>query len=112
MAKIDRKIGKSRAEGPTEYWWASPRGQTSALTLANGTCFGVDFTGASGADVMLVTTGKAKGQTVKLSGKTLTFYFPTVDRGPDVRTDGNAAVIGRQRVTIEDGNLLFRMRGE
>jgi hypothetical protein len=98
--------------GPTEYWRKSPKGQTSSLTLADGTCFAVDFTGASGADVMLVTTSKAEGQSVKLDGKTLTFYFPTADTVPDVKTDGKAAVIGRQRVTIEDGNLFLRVTGK
>ena len=82
------------------------------MTLADGTCFAVDFTGASGADVMLVTTGKAEGKTAKLSGKTLTFYFPTADRAPDVKVDGEAAVIGRQRVTLKDGNLVFQRSGK
>jgi hypothetical protein len=99
-------------EGPTTYWRASPRGQTSSLTLADGTCFAVDFTGASGADVMLVTTGRAEGKTAKLSGKTLTFYFPTADKAPDVKVDGEAAVIGRQRVTLKDGNLVFQRSGK
>jgi hypothetical protein len=98
-------------DGPTKYWWTSPRAQSSSLTLSDGTCFAVDFTGASGADVMLVTTGKADGQTVKLDGKTLTFYFPTVDTAPKVKTAGNAAAVGRQQVTLKNGNLVLRVTG-
>jgi len=98
-------------EGPTRHWSASPRGQTSSLTLSDGTCFGVDFTKASGADVMLVTTNAAEGQSVKVAGKTLTFAFPTVESAPKVSTGGDAAVVGKQRVTIEDGNLVFGVRG-
>jgi hypothetical protein len=98
-------------DGPTEHWWMSRRGQSSSLTLSDGTCFAVDFSGVSGADVMLVTTGKAEGQTVKLGGKTLTFYFPTLETAPKVKTQGNAAVVGRQRVTLKDGNLVLQVTG-
>ena len=90
-----------------KYWWTSPRGESSCLTVSDGTCFAVDFTGASGADVMLVTTGKAEGQSVKLDGKTLTFYFPTQKTAPKAKAQGNAAVIGAQRVTLKDGNLVL-----
>jgi hypothetical protein len=98
-------------DGPTRHWSTSPRGQTSSLTLSDGTCFGVDFSKASGADVMLVTTGAAEGQSVKVGGKTLTFAFPTVEAAPKVGIKGDAAVVGKQRVTIEDGNLVFGMCG-
>jgi len=97
--------------GPTKYWWTSPRGQSSSLTLSDGTCFAVDFTGANGTDIMLVTTGKAEGQTVKLGGKTLTFYFPTAQNPPKVKATGNAATVGKQRVMLEDGNLVLKMAG-
>jgi len=98
--------------GPTKHWSTSPQGQSSSLTLADGTCFAVDLTGASGADVMLVTTGKAEGQTVKVGGKTLTFYFPTAESPPKVKAAGDAAVVGKQRVEIEDGNLILKVAGK
>jgi hypothetical protein len=98
-------------DGPTKYWWTSPRGQSSSLTLSDGTCFAVDFTGASGADVMLVTTGSAEGQSVKLGGKTLTFFFPTVDTAPKVKAEGDTAVVGRQRVTFQDENIILQVKG-
>ena len=94
-------------EGPTRHWSMSPRGQTSSLTLSDGTCFGVDFSGASGADVMLVTTGKADGQSVKVRGNTLTFGFPTAATPPKATVVGDAVTIGKQRVSIRDGNLVF-----
>jgi hypothetical protein len=89
----------------------SPRGETSSLTLADGTCFGVDFTGASGADVMLVTTGKAEGQRVTLAGKTLTFHFPTVDAAPALAVDGGSVAVGTQRVTLEGEEIVFGVEG-
>ena len=98
--------------GPTAYWWSSPRGQSSSLTLSDGTCFVVDFTGASGADVMLVTTGKAEGPSVTLGDRKLTFCFPTAATAPTPTRSGDAAVIGRQRVTFEDGHLIVAEQGE
>jgi len=99
-------------EGPTRYWWTSPRGQSSSLTLADGTCFAVDFTGASGADVMLVTTGRAEGQTLRLGGKTLTFFFPTAEKAPQVKAAGGTVIIGNQRVSLKDGNLALSVTGK
>ncbi|MHC4740820.1 MAG: hypothetical protein ACYS8Z_02845 [Planctomycetota bacterium] len=92
-------------EGPTKYWWASDNGRASSLTLADGTCFAIDFTAASGADTMLVTTGKAEGQSAKIGGKTLTFYFPTTQSPPKVTVRNNAATVGKQKITFKDGNL-------
>jgi hypothetical protein len=68
-------------EGDTQYWQHSLMGDTSSVTLSDGTCYAVDFTGASGADVMLVTTARAEGQSAKVDGRTLTFYFPTAGPG-------------------------------
>ena len=59
-----------------------------------------------------MTTGSAEGQTVKLGGKTLTFHFPTAETPPKLKTQGNAAVVGRQRVALEDGNLVFQVAGK
>jgi hypothetical protein len=94
-------------EDPTKYWWTSARGEASSLTLDNGTCFAIDFTGASGADVMLVTTGKAEGQKVNLADKTLTLYFPTMEDAPKVTVEGAIAIVGRQRITFKDGNFTL-----
>jgi len=98
-------------EGNTKHWSTSPRGQTSSLTMSDGTCLGVDFSGASGADTMLVTTGSADGQKVKVGSKTLTFYFPTADNPPKVSTQGSSAVVGHQKVSLEDGNIVFGNKG-
>jgi hypothetical protein len=100
------------SEGKSRYWKMTPMGDTSSLVMKDGSCMGVDFTGASGADTMLVTTGPAEGQKVKLGGKTLVFFFPTADNAPQVRVSGGAAVVGRQKVTIEDGHLVFAVEGQ
>jgi hypothetical protein len=83
----------------------------STLTLADGTAFAVDFSGASGADVMLVTSGPAEGQTVRVPGGSLTCWFPTADRPPVVRTEGDAAVVGGQRILLRDSHLTLTVAG-
>ena len=61
---------------------------------------------------MLVTTGKAEGQTVKLGGETLTFYFPTSEIPPEVTVKNDVAIVGEQKVTIKNGNLELTVTGE
>jgi hypothetical protein len=97
--------------GPVRHWSASPRGQTSSLTLADGTGFAVDFSGASGANLMLVTTGKAEGQTVRVGDAEFTFCFPNTDRPPVIRVAADAVVVGGQRVTLTRGNLTLAVAG-
>ena len=99
-------------EGDTKYWQHSPMGDTSSLTLSDGTCIAVDFTGASGADTMLVTTGNAEGQKVKVGGKTFTFYFPTADTPPKVKAAGDTVVVGKQKISLKDGNLVLTTKGK
>jgi hypothetical protein len=100
-------------QGEVKHWQPSPRGQTSSLTMGDGTCLGVDFTNASGADVLLVTTGKAEGPSVKLGEKTLTFYFPTAAAAPEIKVQGQSATIGNQRIEIDaQGNLQFAVKGK
>lgn len=98
-------------EGPPRFWHASPRGETSSLTLADGTAFAVDLSRASGADLMLVTTGEAEGETLRVGDARVTFFFPGLGDPPAMHREGPAAVIGRQRVTIVDGNLAFGFQG-
>ncbi len=99
--------------GRVRHWSHTPQGDTSSLTVANGTAFGVDFTGRSGADVLLVTTGKADGQRVKLDGKTLTLYFPTADDAPKAEVKGGKVVVGDQVISLDkDGNIEFEKMGK
>lgn len=99
-------------KGAPRHWSHSPRGTTSSLTTCDGTAFAVDFSGASGADVMLVTTGQADGQTVNVDGKKLTFYFPTEKTAPGVRIQGDAAIVGKQQVSFKDGHIVLSATGE
>ena len=95
--------------GPAKYWWTSPVGRRSSLTLSDGTCIAGDFSGASGADVMLVTTARTEGPPVKIGNRILTFYFPTTLLAPGIEVDEQTVIIGRQQVTIENGNLALKL---
>jgi hypothetical protein len=100
--------------GKVKHWSHSKMGETSSLTLdKKGIAFGVDFTHASGADVLLVTTGKAKGTRVKLGKHTLTFSFPTAESDPEVKVKDGKAIIGKQAVSLDkDGNIVFAVQGK
>jgi hypothetical protein len=93
--------------GAPKHWRTWSQGRRSSLTLSDGTCIAVDFTGASGADVMLATTAPADGQTVDIGGRKLTFYFPTTRKAPKVKVEDSTALVGKQRITIEEGNLVL-----
>ncbi len=103
--------GKCKS-GKVRHWSHSPMGQTSSLTLADGTAIAVDFTGASGADVLLVTTTKAEGQRLKLAGQTVTVYFPTASEAPKARLAGESIVVGKQAIRLDEkGNLVLETSG-
>ena len=93
-------------EGGAADWYATPTGDLSVLTLDSGKAVVVDFTGASGADVMLATTCKAEeGKAVKVGGQTVTLHFPTAKEAPEVKVDGDDLVIGQRRLTVKGGSL-------
>jgi hypothetical protein len=98
--------------GDTSHWWMSPRGETSSLTINKKTMLGVDLSGASGADILLVTNGKAEGATVKLGKQTLTFGFPTAKEPPTPVVEKDEVVVRKQRISIKDGNIHFKVQGK
>jgi hypothetical protein len=100
------------APGRSRYWWMSPKGEASVLTATDGTSFAVDFTGASGADGLLVTTGKADGQTLKLGDVSVTLKCLTAGAEPTAEVQGDAIVIGKQTIRLRDGNLVLGVTGK
>ncbi len=107
----DRTWGRVTA-GPVRAWSMSPRGETSVLTLADGTAFAVDLTGASGERVLLATTGEAEGRRLQLpSGIVVTVFSPSAPDVPAARVDDDAVVIGAQRLRVEGGGFVFGTTG-
>ncbi|MEI7831712.1 MAG: hypothetical protein WCJ56_00715 [bacterium] len=94
-------------EGASRYWWTAPKGEISILTIGNGTCFAVDFTGASGAEGLLVTTGKADGKTLKIGDVDVTIKCLTGGPEPKAEIKDDTIVIGKQTISLKDGRLVL-----
>ncbi len=95
-----------KGQGGAADWYATPKGDLSVLALEKGTAMVVDFTGQSGAPVMLATTCKAdEGSTVKVGKHRVTFLFPGAETPPEIHVDGADLVIGDRRLTLKDGTL-------
>ncbi len=107
VAAFGKKFKWGQVGGEVKYWWTSTHGEASVLTTADGKSVAVDFTRGSGADAMLVTTGQAEGQQVKLGPAVLTFKFLTAGKEPTVKVDGDKAIVGKQTVSIKDGNIVL-----
>ena len=67
----------------------------------------IDFSGASGADGMIVMTGPGAGQGVSVNagGTSFSFLFLTEGEVPVPKVRGNKVVIKNQTVTLKDGNI-------
>ncbi|MBD3334311.1 MAG: hypothetical protein GF355_02245 [Candidatus Eisenbacteria bacterium] len=95
-----------RREGGAADWWTTPKGDLSVLTLEKGTALVVDFTGKPGVPAMLATTCKAKqGETVKVGRQRVTFLFPSAEKKPEIKVDGDTITIGKRQLTLKDGKL-------
>jgi len=106
VAGFGRKLKWVKLEGDVKHWQGGADG-SGLLTMADGEALALDFSGASGADGMLVTTGAAEGTKVPLGGATLTFLFLSPGPPPKPQVVGDKVAIGGQTVTLEDGKLVL-----
>ena len=105
------KFSWGNVVGDVKHWQTSPHGETSVLRLSDGTSVAVDFTGASGAEGMLVTTGQAEGIKANLGEATLTIKFLTAGPEPALTVTDDRVVAGKQAVSLKDGNIVFAVTG-
>jgi len=100
-----------KVTGDAKSFAAKPTGGSVTTSLGS---FGVDFSGASGADAVLVLTGPVQGgkggdkaQTVQ-AGST-TFTIQTLQKGaaPEAKVEGERVVIGSQSVGVDNGTITF-----
>lgn len=102
------------------YAWGSMSGKVkhfevmqdacASATTSDGTMLAVDFSGNSGAEAMLVMTGPGapKGRQVKAGSVTYSVHFINPgDDSPDPKADGEKLVVGRQTVSVKDGQLVL-----
>jgi len=106
VAALGKKFKWGSVRGDVKYWRPAADG-SGILTLADGASLAVDFSGASGADAMLVSTGAAEGDKVTLGDVTLTFRFLTTGEAPRPQRMGDQVVVGKQTVFVKDGNLVL-----
>ena len=106
VAALGKKFKWGRVRGDVVYWQPAADG-SGVMTLADGTSVAVDFSVAGGADAMLVTTGEAEGNKVRLGETTLTFKFLTTGPEPATEVRGDRVVVGTQTVSMRDGKLVL-----
>ena len=111
VAAFGKKFKWGKVKGTEKFWKPAADG-SGILTLVDGTSLAVDFSKASSADAMLVTTGVADGTKVDLGGTKLTFKFLTTGNEPKVQVQGERVVIGEQIVSVKDGNLVLGKMAE
>lgn len=95
--------------GKPKHWEVSAKSRTSCLTMSNGTSLGVDFTRASGANVLLVTTGKAEGSTFKVGDKSLTLFVPGGEV-PLVSQREHMLHLGKQTISLDGEDIVFSVK--
>lgn len=95
-------------KGFTDTFSPSPDGST-VLNTGDGSGLAIDFSGASGADVMLVQSGPAaKGSgSLDAGGTAFRFLFLTKGAQPVPQVKGSTVVIGEQTVSVENNRIVL-----
>jgi len=112
IAAFGKKLDWAELASESKSFKSSPMGQTSIVDFNDGTALAVDFTTASGADAMLVYTGKAKGKTIPLGDKTITIGFFTHGAEPEPKLEGDKIVVGKQSISLKNGSIVFGLPGK
>ena len=126
LGKRPRKHTKSHEIGPVritglgqDLKWGRMTGDVKhfsvtqdgcgVVAMGDGTCLAVDFSGASGADGMLVMTGPgAPGENqVEAGGTTFSFKFLTKGAPPKPKARGDKVAIGGQTVSFAEGRIIL-----
>jgi len=83
-------------------------------TTKDGTSLAVDFSGASGAEGVLILTGPGAPDdgAVNVGDRKFAVKILSSGKAPDVKVDGGKLIIGKQAVHYADGRLHLEVRGE
>ena len=103
--------------GKRERWGSIPakaslweQAEDGSAVIGDGRTFmAIDFSGAGGADGMLVMTGPGSpaGTVVEAGGHTFSFKFLTRGEPPTPKAKGDSVVIGKQTVSMRNGRLVL-----
>ncbi|HXG61596.1 MAG TPA: hypothetical protein VNO22_09485 [Planctomycetota bacterium] len=109
VAAFGRKFAHGKVAGDVRRWEAASDG-SAVMTMADGTSVAIDFSGASGAEGMIVMTGPgAEGTAVTAGETTYRVKFLTSRAEPAVRAEGDALAAGRQKVRLKEGHLSLEV---
>jgi len=105
--------------GNLRYTWKHPPGAiiqqqhnkkrtTSSLRMEQGITVGVDVSGKSGYDVLLLSTHPAEGQAIQ-AGRTTVYVKGIKINGnkPDIKVKGKELRIGAQRIKVQSDHFEF-----
>ena len=96
-----------RTGGDVVYWRPAGNGKTSLMKFSAGACVAIDFTESSGAPVMLVSTGEAEGEKVRLGNTVLTIWFPDTAIPPSLKVVDGMVKAGSQTIHMDHGMIIF-----
>lgn len=103
---LGKKFGWGRLPGKITAFQTRDDGSTVVQTADD--CLGVDFSGAGGLDALIALTGEHGEPKAQLGGRTVSFLLLGKNKQPpEVRVEGDRALIGEQSVRLEQGRIVF-----
>ena len=107
---MGRKMQWGRINGGfKDAYEPRPDGST-VVTTGDGSCLAVDFSGASGADAMLVMTGPGaptSGTIVEAEGRKFSFLFLTKGKAPEPKRAIDKIIVGEQMVRFDGKKIVL-----
>ena len=88
-------------------WQKSENGAFSSLTFEDGLSVGIDLSGKSGADALLIANGAFEGIQAEIEGQAVTIKCITTKEPPRIRIKGNQIRIGKRRAQLVSGTWIF-----
>lgn len=106
------EFGSFTAGGPGEF---KPKTDGSATVSADGKFMAVDYSGASGAPLLLVGIGIGEGKsngpfnfsTVEAGGQKFTILTLSKNKAPEAKAQGDKVVVGGQTISFDGKNIVL-----
>jgi len=107
-----RKLDWGTIQGGFRGEFAPARDGSTILTTGDGSCLAIDFSQASGADVLLVMTGAGVpgADTVEAGGTRFSFLM-LGGTSPERKVEGNRVVVGGQSVSFNGQSIVLGVLG-
>ncbi|MFW6106565.1 MAG: hypothetical protein ACOC8H_00220 [bacterium] len=107
-----RRSTWGRMTGEATYFQAMQDG-SATLATKDGTALAADFSGNAGGDMLVMSgPGAPDENTVDLNGRSFSFKFLGDGMAPEPKVDGDAIVVGQQKITYADGHIVLHNTAE